>query len=323
MDEAGGNTYTDAYGLNNGTGNPSPTATTGKVSGAQQFNGTTTKIEVPASPTFDFASNGDFSFEFWYKQPTAPSTAGVVIARSISSTVRWDIAIMNGTGNVRLWIQGGSTPSIIYGGSVTDGNWHHIVATRNGTSGMSKIYVDGILKGQTTATFTENFSSPTANVQIGSWTGSSFILQGSLDELAVHNVELLPAEIMQHYTNGLIGLGYYDMAAPAVAATESKSAEIATSTFDTPQMELNDLKVYPNPFSDRLRFEFSAPESVNARIDLYDMTGRMVKTIFEQAIEGGVNYNAEFKPEATVSGMYIYRMTMGEKVYNGKVVFRK
>ena len=102
-----------------------------------------------------------------------------------------------------------------------------------------------------------------------------------------------------------------------------KSAEITTSTFDTPQMELGDLKVYPNPFSDRLRFEFSAPESVNARIDLYDMTGRMVKTIFEQAIEGGVNYNAEFKPEATVSGMYIYRMTMGEKVYNGKVVFRK
>ena len=40
---------------------------------------------------------------------------------------------------------------------------------------------------------------------------------------------------------------------------------------------------------------------MNARIDLYDMTGRMIKTIFEQAIEGGVNYNAEFKPEATVA----------------------
>ena len=39
----------------------------------------------------------------------------------------------------------------------------------------------------------------------------------------------------------------------------AKSAEITTSTFDTPQMELSDLKVYPNPFSDRLRFEFSAP----------------------------------------------------------------
>jgi hypothetical protein len=72
-----------------------------------------------------------------------------------------------------------------------------------------------------------------------------------------------------------------------------------------------------------LRFEFVSPESVNARIDLYDMTGRLVKTIFEQPIEGGINYEAEFKPETIISGMYIYRMTMGENVYNGKVVFKK
>jgi hypothetical protein len=53
------------------------------------------------------------------------------------------------------------------------------------------------------------------------------------------------------------------------------------------------------------------------------MTGRLVKTIFEQPIEGGVNYEADFKPETIISGMYIYRMTMGETVYNGKVVFKK
>ena len=60
-------TYTDFTGINDGTGNPSPTAIAGQVNGAQLFDGTTTKIEVPASPTFDFAANGDFSVEFWYK----------------------------------------------------------------------------------------------------------------------------------------------------------------------------------------------------------------------------------------------------------------
>ncbi|HSO86869.1 MAG TPA: T9SS type A sorting domain-containing protein, partial [Draconibacterium sp.] len=78
-----------------------------------------------------------------------------------------------------------------------------------------------------------------------------------------------------------------------------------------------------NPFSDKLRFEFVYPESVNARIDLYDMTGRLVKNIFEQPIEGGVSYEAEFKPDAIISGMYIYRMRMGDAIYNGKVVFKK
>jgi hypothetical protein len=53
------------------------------------------------------------------------------------------------------------------------------------------------------------------------------------------------------------------------------------------------------------------------------MTGRMVKTIFEQPIEGGTMYNAGFKPETIISGMYFYRMTMGEAIFNGKVVFKK
>ena len=88
-------------------------------------------------------------------------------------------------------------------------------------------------------------------------------------------------------------------------------------------VEKADLKVYPNPFSDRLRFGFVYPESVNARIDLYDMTGRMVKTIFEQPIEGGVSYEAGFRPDAIISGMYIYRVRMGEAIYNGKVTFKK
>jgi hypothetical protein len=49
----------------------------------------------------------------------------------------------------------------------------------------------------------------------------------------------------------------------------------------------------------------------------------MVKTIFEQPIEGGVSYEAEFKPETEVSDMYIYRMVMGDAFYNGTVTYKK
>ena len=108
-------------------------------------------------------------------------------------------------------------------------------------------------------------------------------------------------------------------------SSATKSAEIATdiATAIKPVVENADLKVYPNPFSDRLRFEFVSPEAVNARIDLYDMTGRLVKTILEQPVEAGVSYQAEFRPETIISGMYIYRVTMGEAIYNGKVTFKK
>ena len=42
---------------------------------------------------------------------------------------------------------------------------------------------------------------------------------GSLDEVAVHNVELSLTEIQQHYNNGLGGFGYYETTAPAITST--------------------------------------------------------------------------------------------------------
>lgn len=99
-----------------------------------------------------------------------------------------------------------------------------------------------------------------------------------------------------------------------------KSGEVAEFGIDG---NSPDLKVYPNPFSKTLRFEFVSPAAADARIDLYDVTGRLVKTIFEEPIEGGVSYEAEFSPEAEVSAMYIYRMVIGNMVYNGKATFKK
>lgn len=106
-----------------------------------------------------------------------------------------------------------------------------------------------------------------------------------------------------------------------VVDSKTKAAEIATEI--KPEVELIDLKVYPNPFSEKLRFEFVSPESVDARIDLYDMTGRLVKNIFEQPIEGGTRYEAEFRPDAIISAIYFYRVILGDAIYNGKVIFKK
>ena len=101
---------------------------------------------------------------------------------------------------------------------ITDDNWHHVVATRNGSTGDSKIYVDGILKGSATQILSGDFSSPTAKLNLGSYAGSSLIT-GNLDEVAVHNVELSFAQITMHYNNGLSGKNYYSPTAPEITST--------------------------------------------------------------------------------------------------------
>ena len=101
--------------------------------------------------------------------------------------------------------------------------------------------------------------------------------------------------------------------------TTNKSANIEPVI----ESEVKDayLKVYPNPFNDRVRFEFISPEAVDAQIDIYDVNGRMVETIFKSPVESNVLNNAEFKSKSDIRVMYMYRVTLGSKVYTGKVLY--
>lgn len=101
-----------------------------------------------------------------------------------------------------------------------------------------------------------------------------------------------------------------------VSPPKKKSAELSAG--------LNsNIEVYPNPFNERLMFEFMPTAEGDARIDMYDLTGRMVQKVFKQPVEAGVSYNAEFKPRNDVSGIYLYRITMGNEVFNGRIIYRK
>jgi hypothetical protein len=99
-----------------------------------------------------------------------------------------------------------------------------------------------------------------------------------------------------------------------IHSVKKKSAEILS---DKTEFNLN---VYPNPFQDKVLFHFISPEDVSAQIDVYDITGRKVKTLFNDLIKKDVTYTTVFEPNAPISGIYIYRMTLGESVFTGKLV---
>ncbi|WP_319502999.1 T9SS type A sorting domain-containing protein [uncultured Draconibacterium sp.] len=113
----------------------------------------------------------------------------------------------------------------------------------------------------------------------------------------------------------------------SIVIHEVKSNNKTKSGYIEPKVELEPvesaLKVYPNPFKDRARFEFVSPIATQAKIDIYNMAGQMVQTVFDGFVEENTTYNAEFKPEAEVSGMYFYRMQLGEQIYNGKLMYKR
>jgi uncharacterized repeat protein (TIGR03803 family) len=98
-------------------------------------------------------------------------------------------------------------------------------------------------------------------------------------------------------------------------------SEIVTGLTDMSSVHFN---VYPNPFTNRLQIDFTAPETAHARIDLFDSSGRLVRTIFNQPVEAGMFYKTEYRPE-TVSkagSFYIYQMISGSTVHHGKIIHK-
>ena len=116
---------------------------------------------------------------------------------------------------------------------------------------------------------------------------------------------------------------YYEATTTVQIMVEELNKSGQVVEIGEPVFKTSELDVYPNPFTDRLYFEFISPEPVHAKIDLYDVNGRKVQTIFDNFVEERTTYKAEFKPKKVISAMYFYRMRLGEAVFNGKVIYMK
>ncbi|MDY6876422.1 MAG: LamG-like jellyroll fold domain-containing protein [Chloroflexota bacterium] len=213
LDELSSGAYDDYYDGHDGecAGEcPSP-ATTGRVNGGQEFNGSDTGINAPAVPgddSFNWGAQDSFSIEFWMQTDSASTCLGneVAVGRDDSATdLHWWTGCWNGgqaafylgdTGGQAHWVNGTT--------DLTDGSWHHVVAVREASTNRIRIYVDGIEEASTAATYTDGFDSSTAALNIG-WLNLSgqFHFDGILDEVALYDNPLSADDIQQHYNKGL------------------------------------------------------------------------------------------------------------------------
>lgn len=84
---------------------------------------------------------------------------------------------------------------------------------------------------------------------------------------------------------------------------------------------------YPNPFNPSTEIRFSVPNSANVRLDVYDVTGRVVANLVSESLNAGnhrVTWNGRgFNGELVSSGVYLYRITAGSFVATKKMVLMK
>jgi hypothetical protein len=79
---------------------------------------------------------------------------------------------------------------------------------------------------------------------------------------------------------------------------------------------------HPNPFNPTTSIRFSVPTTGQTRLDVYDMSGRLVTTLVNGQMTAG-SHQATWNATNMPSGMYIYRLTAGNQTASGKMMFVK
>lgn len=79
---------------------------------------------------------------------------------------------------------------------------------------------------------------------------------------------------------------------------------------------------YPNPFNPTTVINFTLPAQAQTTLAVYDMSGRLVRTLVNESLEAGA-HQATFDGNGLAAGIYIYRLTSGALTANGKMVFVK
>ena len=158
------------------------------------FDGTTAGFMYTSA---SYTNPNPISIEAWFKSvPTTTASLGSVVCFGSSTTGSSGShdreLVINTTGLPTYYVAGAGVP-INGPNPVTDGAWHHLVATTDTTGTL--LYVDGQVVAYNSAT--------------GAWTGTGYwhiggcgtnrTIAGYIDEVAIYNYGLSPTQVYSHF----------------------------------------------------------------------------------------------------------------------------
>lgn len=208
FDDGSGTAASDSINGHHGTVHGA-TWIPGQVNGALRFDGVDDYISIGDIGL----GSSEFSIALWFKTENwgaSGRNAGALITNDYcywcSPSKGWHFWIYTD----QFWF------SVNHNASVTGAEypdykdtWTYVVLTKD-IAGQTNIYVDGLEVSsyiEQTPWVTPYFPSG-EHIEIGRRSDEGWHFKGILDEVAIYNRDLTPEEILQHYQQGLAGLGY-------------------------------------------------------------------------------------------------------------------
>lgn len=199
---------------NDGTGGSSayPDLTaSGKINGAQNFNGSSDYISMPAAGLLK--GSAQYTMEAWL-YPTVLPVGGTLDAynemvedNTNSSRAQFGMSDTNCTGDkfvlrFRTGLAAQSGMNLCSTTTPEVNTWYHVVAVVDATNDAHKLYVNGAVQGtNTTAVDGVNNTNPANTPRIGSFTANTEFWPGYIDEFRVSSTARSAAWIAAEYKN--------------------------------------------------------------------------------------------------------------------------
>jgi glucose/arabinose dehydrogenase len=79
--------------------------------------------------------------------------------------------------------------------------------------------------------------------------------------------------------------------------------------------------VYPNPAKNQFTLALTLTQSTNVTVVLYDITGKQVLSLMNQALSAG-SHNRQMNVNGLTSGYYLLKITAGNSTYNHKLLLK-
>ena len=138
--------------------------------------------------------------------------------------------------------------------------------------------------------------------------------------------------INRSFDGGRFFLGYY-LTAQSCSTLSTATPVLYSSTFKTlfvkaaPVRNIQEVKAteltvsaYPNPFTDKVRFSIVSPVSGKASLDVYNMMGQKIRTIYQGYLIAGKGQLVEYRISSEYQGNLIYTLRVGDQQVNGKLL---
>jgi uncharacterized repeat protein (TIGR01451 family) len=194
----------DAADSNHGTLVNGTTFAAGEVGQAFSLDGNNDYISIPDSPSLRPVN---LTVEGWFNFGN-PNSLGAMVGKPLGSGFFNSFALLHELGDIHALVadNSGFTP-LVFSLNPTPGLWYHIAYTFDDVLDTHRLYINGVQVASGAVTRTIGYDSHSVLIGADSDFNNppGLFFNGLIDELAIYNRALSPAEVQGIYNNGSLG----------------------------------------------------------------------------------------------------------------------